>query len=142
MLEAFTKSRFSLRLCACVLKAKYYLHGDLLKAGIKSGFSYTWQSIIASLQTYKRAHIWRVGSGVTINIWEDHWIPTSHNMVITRHDQVLFKIADELIDPNLKVWDEALIWSIFLPIDAERILRIPLSEHLSKDSVAWHKTKS
>jgi hypothetical protein len=106
MLEAFTKSRFSLRMCS---KSQILSPWGFMKAGIKSGFSYTWQSIIASLQTYKPAHIWRVRSGVRINIWEDHWIPTSHNMVITRHDQVLFKIADELINPNLKVWDEALI---------------------------------
>jgi hypothetical protein len=44
--------------CACVLRAKYYLHEDLLKARIKSGSSYTWQSIVVGLQTYKRAHIW------------------------------------------------------------------------------------
>lgn len=30
----------------------------------------------------------------------------------------------------------------FLPVDSERILRIPLFEHLTDDFVAWHKMKS
>jgi hypothetical protein len=50
-------------LCAQVLRAKYYPHGNLLMAGPKSNSSFTWQSIIAGLQTFKRGHIWRIGSG-------------------------------------------------------------------------------
>ena len=64
-------------LCAQVLRAKYYPHGNLLKAGPKGGSSFTWQSIVAGLATFKRGCIWRVGSGNQINIWEDHWIPKS-----------------------------------------------------------------
>jgi hypothetical protein len=41
-------------LCARVLKAKYYPHGDILKAGPKAGSSFTWQSILAGLPTFKR----------------------------------------------------------------------------------------
>jgi hypothetical protein len=33
-------------LCAKVLRAKYYPDGEILKAGSKSGSSFTWQSII------------------------------------------------------------------------------------------------
>jgi hypothetical protein len=44
-------------LCARVLRAKYYPDGDILKAGPKSGSSYTWQSILASLNTFKRGYI-------------------------------------------------------------------------------------
>ena len=50
-------------LCAQVLRAKYYPDGKLLNAGPKKGSSYTWQSIFAGLQTFKRGHIWRVGLG-------------------------------------------------------------------------------
>jgi hypothetical protein len=41
-------------LCAQVLRAKYYPSGDLLKAGPKAGSSFTGQSIVASIQTFKR----------------------------------------------------------------------------------------
>jgi hypothetical protein len=50
-------------LCAQVLRAKYYPSGDLLKAGPRAGSSFTWQSIVAGIQTFKRGCIWRVGNG-------------------------------------------------------------------------------
>jgi hypothetical protein len=50
-------------LCAMVFWAKYYPHGDILKAGPKPGSSFTWQSIVAGIATFKRGHIWRVGNG-------------------------------------------------------------------------------
>jgi hypothetical protein len=38
--------------------------------------------------------------------------------------------VDELINPVNGAWDEELIRQIFWEVDAERILRIPLSDHL------------
>ena len=55
-------------LCARVLRAGYYPNGDLLKAKMKSGYSYIWQSILAGLECFKRGYIWRVGDGTQINI--------------------------------------------------------------------------
>lgn len=116
-------------------------HPDTLCA--KKGSSFTWQSIFAGLQTFRRGHIWRVGYGEKINIWEDHWVPSSPTrMIQTRKGNVLLRTVDELIDPNTGAWDVELVGSLFLPIDAERILRIPLSVHLNEDFVAWNKTKS
>ena len=63
-------------------------------------------------------------------------------MIHTRKGNVLLRTVNELIDPNTGAWDVELIRIIFLPIDAERILRIPISVHLNEDFVAWHKTKS
>ena len=69
-------------MCAQVLKAKYYPNGDILSAGPKKGSSFTWQSIVAGTQTFKRGCIWRVGSGSHINIWDDPWIPASESRKI------------------------------------------------------------
>ena len=51
------------------------------------------------------------------------------------------KTVEGLIDPITNSWDENLLRENFLPVDVERILRIPLSEHLSDDCVAWQLTK-
>lgn len=48
----------------------------------------------------------------------------------------------ELINPVTGLWDEALIRENFLQVDAENILTIPISEHMTEDFVAWHKTKT
>jgi hypothetical protein len=55
-------------LCARVLRAKYFPDGRLLNAKLKSGSSFTWQSILAGLECFKRGYIWRVGDGSQINI--------------------------------------------------------------------------
>ena len=47
-------------LCARVLRARYYPDGKLLNAKQKSGSSYTWQSILAGLEYFKKGYIWRV----------------------------------------------------------------------------------
>jgi hypothetical protein len=66
-------------LCAKVLRAKYYPDGDILQAGPLKGSSFTWQSILGGLTTFKRGFIWRVGDGEKIDIWKDPWIPSSPN---------------------------------------------------------------
>jgi hypothetical protein len=67
---------------ASVLRAKYYPQGDILKAGPTGGCSFTWQSIVAGVTTFKRGYIWRVGTGENINIYTDPWIPASVNIQI------------------------------------------------------------
>lgn len=64
-------------LCARVLQSKYYPSGDLLAAGSKKGASFTWQSIVAGIQTFKQGHMWRFGNGEKVNIWKGHWILSS-----------------------------------------------------------------
>ena len=54
----------------------------------------------------------------------------------------MLRTFDELIDPYTHTWDEDLIQEVFLQVDAERILRIPLSEHLTEDFFAWHRTET
>jgi hypothetical protein len=56
-------------LCATALRVKYYPHGDVLKPGPKARSSFTWRSIVAGIATFKRGHIWRVGTGDKINIY-------------------------------------------------------------------------
>jgi hypothetical protein len=87
-------------LCAKVLRAKYFPDGHILEAGPKSGSSFTWQNIVAGIQTFKRGCIWRVGSGDSIHIWRDPWIPNSPNrkIISPRGNCILTKVA-KLIDP-------------------------------------------
>ena len=60
--------------------------------------------------------------------------------VLTSRGNSLVDKVNDLIDPVIGTWDEMLIRCIFLDIDAERILKIPLSEHLTEDFVAWSAT--
>jgi hypothetical protein len=130
-------------LCSKVLRAKYFPSGDLLNAEMKKGSSFTWQSIWSGLQTLKKGHIWRVGQGTSINIWDDEWIPSSNSRkVITPKGQHIITRVNELIDPITNMWDIDLVNQTFWPVDARRILAIPLSQHMMEDFVSWHFTKT
>ena len=77
-------------------------------------------------------HIWRVGLGTRIGIWDAHRVINSPTVKIrTRKGHVLLNKMDELIDPFLAQWDEALIISIFLFFYHKRILRISLNDHMT-----------
>ena len=126
-------------LCARVLKAKYFPNGSLLQATLKNGASFTWQSIMKGLETFKLGYIWRIGTGEQVNIWRDPWIPNSADRrVITPRGQTVLTTVNDLIDPTSGNWDEDLITSIFNPVDVRRILELPLNYNAFEDFIAWH----
>lgn len=130
-------------LCARILKAKYYPNQSILEAGPKKGSSFTWQSIFAGIQTFKRGCIWRVGNGDSIDIWRDPWVPTSPDRkVMTPRGNIVITKVSELIDPQLGQWDEDLVRSLFTHVDAARIFNIPLSLNGFDDFVAWHYNRN
>lgn len=130
-------------ICSRILKAKYFPSTDLFHAGPKKGSSFTWQSIIAGLATFKRGYIWRIGSGEKVNIWSDPWIPASPDRKILTHrgNTVISKVV-ELINPVTGQWDEELIRDIFNHVDVTRILQIPINFQAFDDFISWHLTSS
>ena len=129
-------------LCARVLRAKYFPFGDLLNAPLKKGSSFTWQSIWAGIQTFKKGHTWRVGNSENINVWEDEWLPGNHRRVFTQKGDNIYTRVHELIDPVTNQWDVDLINQTFLEVDVQRILVIPLPTHDMDDFVGWSLTKT
>jgi hypothetical protein len=77
-----------------------------------------------------------VGDESQINIWEGSWIPSSRNLKIMtpRGTNILTRVSD-LINPIDGSWDEDITEDIFWPIDAHRILQIPLTPN-GEDLVA------
>jgi hypothetical protein len=79
-----------------VLPARRYFKGRT-----KVGSSFTWQSIIAGLTTFKRGYVSRVDTGENIDIWRDPWIPTSPNLRISSpRGNTIYTEVSELIDPT------------------------------------------
>jgi hypothetical protein len=84
-----------------------------------------------------------VGNESQINIWEDHWISNNKSRkFFSRKGQSILRTVDELINPITDEWDEDIIRENLLAIDAEKILRIPLTDSLNDDFVAWNNTKT
>jgi hypothetical protein len=77
-----------------------------------------------------------------INIWNDPWIPSSQSrkIISPRGDAVLTKVS-ELISPITCMWDEQLISDLLNPLDASRVLQIPINNEGFDDIISWHFTK-
>lgn len=61
---------------------------------------------------------------------------------MTPRGQCLLQTVQDLIDPISGLWDEQLISENFWPVDAAKILHIPLLAHGQSDFIAWTFTKS
>jgi hypothetical protein len=124
-------------LCARVLKAKYYPDVSVLKAQPIRGMSYTWRSILKGIELLREGVIRRVGDGMTIDCWNDPWIPRKWNrQPITRRGSAVVSMVHELINPITGAWDESMINDIFCLVDARQILAMPLREGM-EDFWAW-----
>lgn len=85
-----------------------------------------------------RGVIKRIGSGSSVDIWKDNWIPGSSSMKPhVRLPGVSAQMVDDLLLPNVRRWNEQLIHDSFISMDAEEILKIPLSCTMEEDVVAW-----
>ena len=74
-----------------------------------------------------------------MNIGEDPWIPGSPDRkVISARGQTVLTTVSDLIDPIAGSLDEALVHSIFNPVDVRRILEIPVHHSAFEDFIAWH----
>ena len=74
-----------------------------------------------------------------MEIWADNWIPKEMTpRPITSLVADPPKYVSELILPATASWNEDLVRAVFLPIDAEAILRIPVCTRNIEDFLAWY----
>ena len=125
-------------LCAQVLRAKYFLEGDLLAAQPRNGMSYVWRSMLKGLAVLKEGIIWRIGDGSRVHIWSDPWLPRGDTRKpSTPVDDCPLELVAELIDAESGMWNRELIAQYFHADDVPIILSIPLRPQ-SEDFIAWH----
>ncbi|KAJ8437526.1 hypothetical protein Cgig2_027601 [Carnegiea gigantea] len=120
------------------MRAKYFAKGDIFRAtlGVRPSFTY----IYGARDVIARGSCWLVGSGHSLSVWDDRWLPrpTSFKPVTPRTiPYENYKVSD-LIDHANGCWREPLINHIFLPIDDEAILNIPLCSSWPADNLIWH----
>ncbi|KAL0411938.1 UNVERIFIED_CONTAM: hypothetical protein Slati_3783500 [Sesamum latifolium] len=111
---------------------------------LEPGPRFAWRSILAAQYLFRAGCRWRVGSGASISVWTDPWIPRPHSFrPITPVPPAWahLRVAD-LIDPVCCDWQVDLVKTIFWPDDSASILAIPLSRIGDADRLIWHYSKS
>ena len=80
-----------------------------------------------------------MGNGVSINIWEDRWLPTPHTYRVITLEVDICETSQvlSLIDPDTRSWHLAKLNQFFLPIDINAIRSIPLGNLQKEDRRVW-----
>lgn len=127
-------------LSARILKAAYYPDCGTLQAELGSHPSQIWRAIVDGRDIMQQGDIRRIGTGESKLIWEHNLIPRG---------DILCPITSLVADPPVYVsdpieqtsssWKEDMIRTVFIPIDVEAILRIPLCTRRVDDFWACSK---
>lgn len=98
-------------LCVKIMKAKYFPNTGFLKANNGKNSSYSWSSILWGRELLKKGVGWKLGTCLSINVWEDNWIPSDtmfKPFVSNKHIYQGLTVAD-LIDQRTHTWNMLLI---------------------------------
>lgn len=123
-----------------LFKAKYFPESDIFNATLGPRPSYTWRSIFRVREVIIRGSRWLVGDGRSLNVWQSRWIPRPRNFKVitpTPESFSTLKVCD-LIDEASMSWREQQIRELFLPVDVDEILNIPLCDSKPVDKIIWH----
>ncbi|KAL0367990.1 UNVERIFIED_CONTAM: hypothetical protein Scaly_1017900 [Sesamum calycinum] len=85
---------------------------------------------------------WRIGSGRSVHVRDDPWIPRlfSFRVLSPRYVTALNMRVCDLIDAYTREWDYSLVHELFWKAEADIILAIPLSKFDGDDFIVWHHT--
>ncbi|XP_074318065.1 uncharacterized protein LOC141654850 [Silene latifolia] len=130
-------------LWARVMKARYYPNAEFLSASLGHHPSYTWRGIHEARATLLLGLRRRVGNGLETRVWGDAWVLGNQTgRVISpcaAGNESLMVSA--LMGDVPGTWNGALIDSMFLPFEGERIKNIRLSENMGHDMWFWSAEK-
>ncbi|KAK3206927.1 hypothetical protein Dsin_020973 [Dipteronia sinensis] len=127
---------------AHLLKAKYFKDVDFLQASLGHWCSYVWRSFIWGRALLSKGLRWKIGNGNNIRVFKDQWLPIPSTFKNITPDSSCDLRVEALIVSDPPGWNLELLNQLFLYIDREVILYIPISFSGGQDSVSWHYENS
>ena len=99
-----------------------------MEARSPNNASYAWKSIIKGREVIQRGAVWRIGTGNSIRVWGNNWLPMKNKpRVLSPQLDVETTIwVSELIDPVNRTWKEDVVYQVFYDFEAAIIKIIPL----------------
>jgi hypothetical protein len=103
------------------LKGKYYTNSDILHAPPSRNASFAWQSIYQAINIIKKGNCWKIGSGQSINIWDDNWVlwQNGYRILTPYNGQAnINKVSDIITTNTVSSWDTSVIDQFFFLLKA------------------------
>ena len=127
-------------LCIRILRAKYKVKEDWLKADASKYASPTWKAIVKARSVVKKGACFLIGDGESVDMWLDPWVPWVQNFIPSPKVESLvqspMKVA-HLINHELHTWKTSLVLDIFNTCSAQAILSIPLPARPRPNKLIW-----
>jgi hypothetical protein len=93
------------------------------------------------LELLKKGAMWRIGNGKKVRIWRDSWIPRGEMKATTNPSNSRVRRVADLINQEDHSWKEDMVRNIFMPYDAQEILKIRLPRYDQEDFISWTPDK-
>ena len=118
-----------------VFKGRYYRIASPLEPIRSYSPSYGWRSMISARSLVCKGLIKRVGTGSSISVWNDPWIPATRPRPANKnlHNSYPDLTVDSLINLESRTWNLEAIRVLVDHHDAQIIESIPLSRHQMDD---------
>ncbi|XP_010462868.1 PREDICTED: uncharacterized protein LOC109125019 [Camelina sativa] len=131
-------------LMARVLKGRYFSNKHPLMAKKPSNPSFAWRSIFSTKDLVEYGARWAVGSGSSISVWRDPWIPDIRPRPANGRGRLWLPslMVNHLINPVTKDWHLPTLEEFLDPGDIPIIRRMSVSKVQQRDRLVWHFTKS
>ena len=140
--QAWRIIKYPQSLMAKTLANKYFPHSTFMEVKISPLVSYTWRSILSAQELVSHGMCKVVGSGRTMAIWTDPWVPKlPHFRVFSRRNinDDGPKMVSDLIEDG--AWKDEVLQQSFSPWEASAIKSIALPRTDCCDQWVWHYNK-
>ncbi|XP_010481048.1 PREDICTED: uncharacterized protein LOC104759863 [Camelina sativa] len=130
-------------LMARVMRGRYFRNKHPLMAKKPNNPSFAWRSIFSTKGLVEQGARWAVGSGCSISVWRDPWLPDIRPRSANGRGRFLLPslMVNHLINPVTKDWHLPILEEFFDPVDIPLIRSLPVSKTSQPDRLLWHYTK-
>jgi hypothetical protein len=126
-------------LVAKIYKARYFPNSSFFDSKIGHNPNYAWRGIWKARQILMHGCRWSIGNGTSIKVMGDPWLRDKEGAWLPspQVQGVHNFTINELMIPNMKLWDKVKIESLFPLNIANRIMQTPLLDMVEDDKLIW-----
>lgn len=116
-----------------ILRARYFIGSQVLKANKGQGSSFLWFGIWQAKEVLKASFRWVEGDGSDIVATKDQWLVSKIGFMV--EDSHRYEGRNERVSslfyPRTKIWDVSRVQELFTAVDALAILATRVPQHVA-----------